>query len=788
VRRKKRTSFLGESIKAIVVVLILIPLALNAQTIGKVSVVGADRISETLIKTASGLNEGDQFAPVLLEDAIRKVQALGFFDDVIIRGKQSGETTELEIEVVELPQVSQIVFEGNKKIKDKDLLAKADIALNDFLSPSKVYYAVRRVRDAYAEEGYPNTEVETEAVETTPGHITLTFKIDEGGHVRVGEITFYGNSAFSDGKLRRQMKTKRKSLFRSGKFSEATYREDLGKIGDFYHNEGYIIAAILDDSISTDPEKARLNIDIWVEEGEKYRFGQVSIEGNTIYDLETVQNQLTFKTGEIYNEEKLDESLAEIYFLYQEKGYIYAGVKDDRRIETDSVHLDIGITEGIQAHVRKIEIAGNTRTHEKVIRRELAIYPGEVFMRSKLMRSVRNVYYLNYFADVLPDFEILENGDVDLVLEVEEKPIGRFQIGATYNSRDGIVGNISVGWPNMLGRGWESEFTWEFGSLRKNFSISFTEPWFLNTPTTVGFDIYNSEWRWSSVYTESRTGGAVRLGRRLRWPDDYFRVYWRYKLEWLDYYDFSSSYTPTPSYDLRTMDWPRIESSTRVTIERDSRDSKMFATRGSRNRYSIDLSGDYLGGDVDYQKQDLRSEWFFALHKYLTFVLKGRAGYLSNALGDDPDDVPYGERYFLGGVSFDGQVRGYTDRSISPIDTSAAVYDSSATPDIGGFIPLITQEQYFRTGGRFMTAFSTELRIPIQRDQLYLSIFADAGSSWPDLESSDFSKLKKSAGVGMRLVIPMLGIMGIDVAYGFDEKDSNGETSGLQWHFQIGPE
>jgi len=788
VRLKERTSFFGLSIRTIVIVLALIPLALGAQTIGKVSVVGAEKISETLIKKASGLKEGERFAPVLLEDAIHKVHALGFFDDIIIRGKQSGETVELEIEVVELPQVSQIIFDGNKKIKEKDLLAKADIALNDFLSPSKVYYAVRRIRDAYTEEGYPNTEVETEAVETMPGRITLTFKIDEGEQVRVGKITFHGNSAFSDRKLRRQMKTKQKSLFRSGKFSETTYREDLGKIEDFYHNEGYITAAVLDDSVATAPEKARLNIDIWLEEGEQYRFGQVSIEGNTIYDLETIEEKLKFDTGEIYNEEQLEESLAEIYFLYQEKGYIYAGVNDDRRIEADSVHLDISINEGVQAHVRKIEIVGNTRTHEKVIRRELAIYPGEVFMRSKLMRSVRNVYYLNYFADVLPDFNILDNGDVDLVLEVEEKPIGRFQIGATYNSRDGIVGNISVGWPNMLGRGWESEFTWEFGSLRKNFSLSFTEPWFLDTPTTVGFDIYNTEWRWSGYYTEARTGGAIRLGRRLRWPDDYFRVYWRYKLEWLEYYDFSSSYNPTPSYDLRTMEWPRIESSTRLTIERDSRDSRLFATSGSRNSYSVDISGDYLGGDVDFQKQDLRSEWFFQLHKYLTFVVKSRFGYLTNALDEDHDDVPYGERYFLGGVSYDGQVRGYTDRSISPIDTSAAVYDSSATPDIGGNIPLITHEQYFRTGGRFMTTLSTELRIPIQRDQLYFSLFADAGNSWRDLESSDFSKMKKSVGAGMRLVIPMLGIMGIDVAYGFDEKDTNGEISGLQWHFQIGPE
>ncbi len=759
-----------------------------AQVIGKITVIGLDRVSETLVINASGLREGEKFAPAMTEDAIRKVYALGFFDDVTIRGRESDGVVELEIEVMELPQISQIVFEGNKKIKEKDLLEKIDIALNDFFSPSDAYYTVQKIKSAYADEGYPRVEVGTEAIEKQPGRIDLTFKIEEGGEIKVGTIEFFGNSAFTDKKLRKQIDTKQKSLFRSGKFNEITYLEDLDKIEDFYHNKGYITADILRDSTWIDTTDARLNIEIWLGEGEKYYFGRVAFEGNTIYGTPEVGSELKFEPGEVFSEEILDESIANIYFLYQEKGYIYAGIEDKRRIIGDSVHLDIAITEGILARVRKIEIAGNTRTHDKVIRREMSIYPGETFVRSRLMRSVRNVYYLNYFEDVLPDFEILPNGDVDLIMEVTEKPIGRFQIGATYNSQDNIVGNISVGWPNMLGRGWESEILWEFGANRTNFSLSFTDPWFLDTPTTVGFDIYNTESIWSGYYTESRYGGALRLGRRLRWPDDYFRIYWRYKLEWLSYKDFSSSYTPTPTYDLRDKDWPEILSSTRITLERDSRDSRMFATKGSRNRYSVDLAGNFLGGDVAYEKQDVRSEWYFSLHKYLTVVGKGRAGILTNTFSDDPNDVPFGERYFLGGVSFDGQIRGYTDRSVSPIDTTLAVFDSSSTPDIGGYIPMTEPEQTFRAGGRFMSVFSMELRVPIQRDQLYFSVFADAGNTWRDFDSADLGNLKKSAGAGMRLVIPMLGIMGIDVAYGFDESDYYGTTSGWQWHFQIGPE
>ncbi len=762
--------------------------AIQAQTIDKISVVGLERASETMVINTSGLREGMPFASAVIEDAIKKVYATGFFDDVVIRGKQTGDYVEVEIEVEEQPQVSEIVFEGNKKVGEKDLIKAADIALNDFLSPADAYYAVRNIKQKYSEEGYPQVEVETEVIESQAGRVDLKFIIEEGEEIKVGSIEFHGNEAFSDKKLRRQMETKQKSLFRSGKFNELKYDEDLAKIEEFYKNEGYLMASVAGDSISTDTTTSRLNIDIWLHEGDKYYFGDTRIDGYTIYDSNGVYNELEFERGDVYSEEKLQNSLAEIYFLYQEKGYIYANVEDERKIEGDSVHLDLSITEGKQAHVRKIEIAGNTRTHEKVIRREMAIYPGETFVRSKLMRSVRNVYYLNYFNDVVPDFEILPNGDVDLIVDVEEKPIGRFQIGVTYNSRDKLVGNISVGWPNMLGRGWESEFLWEFGTSRTNFSLSFTEPWFLDTPTTVGFDVYNTRWTWSGYYTETRTGGSLRLGRRLRWPDDYFSLYWRYKLEWLSYADFSSSYDPTPNYDLRNRDWPELESSTRLTIQRDSRDSRMFATKGSRNVYSVDFSGEFLGGDVVYQKQDIRSEWYFPLHKYLTFVAKGRANYLTNAFGDDPNDVPFGERFFLGGVSFDGQIRGYTDRSISPIDTSQAVYDSTATPDIGGLYPLIEPESRFRSGGRFMTIFSTELRVPIQRDQLYFSIFGDAGNAWRDIENADFNNMKKSLGAGMRLVIPMIGIMGIDAAYGFDDDPLYGNESGWQWHFQIGPE
>jgi len=769
-------------------IFLVIALPLFSAEIGKVSVVGARNTSESLIRSTSGLAEGQPFGASLLEDAIRKIYKLGWFDDVQVRGVQSGNIVDIEIEVEEFPIVSQIHFEGNQAVKVKDLLENTEVTLNDFLSPRKTFHSVRNIRDAYIDKGFPYVEIETEAVETAPGRVAVTFKIEEGVQARVGSITFHGNEAYSDRRLRRVMDTKQKSLFRRGKFFETKYAEDLESIENFYRERGYIRVAVVDDSITPDTLKNRLYIDIHLEEGRRYYFGDVTVSGNTIYEDDEILRQLRFKKGDVFSTQDLDRSISEIYFLYQELGYIYALVLDFRTLTADTVHLEIKITEGDQARVRKIEIAGNTRTYDRVIRREMQIYPGEVFHRSKMMRSVRNIYYLNYFNDVLPDFEILPNRDVDLIIQVEEKPVGRFQVGGTYNSRDKLVGNISIGWPNMLGRGWESEFTWEFGANRKNVSVSFTEPWFMGVPTTVGFDLYNTELVWASLYTERRTGGSLRLGRRLKWPDDYFSLYWRYKLEQFKYYDFASGYNPTPQYDLRNYDWPQTESAMRVLIQRDSRDSRLFASTGSRNRYTVEVAGGFLGGDVSLLKQDFASDIYFPLHKYLTLVCKGRFGYLTNVFEDDADRVPYSSRYFFGSYGYEAQVRGYGDRVISPIDTSAAQYDSSSTPDISGRYPLSATEQTFRLGGRVMSQFSLEFRVPISRDQFYLSVFGDVGNTWRDFDEVDFRTMKRGVGAGVRLVVPMLGVMGMDVGYGFDKDDLRGEISGWQWHFQIGPE
>ena len=310
---------------------------------------------------------------------------------------------------------------------------------------------------------------------------------------------------------------------------------------------------------------------------------------------------------------------------------------------------------------------------------------------------------------------------------------------------------------SMWTRGWDSSLDLEFGSRKLDASVSFTEPWLLDTPTLLGIDIYSTRWKWEGYYTERKQGGGIRLGRRLRWPDDYFFFSTAYHLSAYHYSDFSTSYNPSPVYDLRTYEWPRWRSMVGITLSRDSRDSRLFATSGSFNSLSLSIAGDLLGGNEEFQKVIASSYWYYKFLPFMSLVAKAKYGVLTSLWGTDKD-IPFGERFFPGGISPDGQLRGYIDRSVGPVDSA-------------GFHP----------GGRAVFVSSLELRFPIMPQQLYMSLFFDAGDAWRNPEQTTYRKLYKSVGVGARFVIPMVGMLGFDLGYGFERK-------GYELHFQIGPE
>jgi len=516
------------------------------------------------------------------------------------------------------------------------------------------------------------------------------------------------------------------------------------------------------DSVWVDSALKNMYVKVWMDEGKEFRFGEVGFSGNKLYSEDRLKRALAFQKGDLYSQEKYDRTMGELYGVYQEDGYLYARIADQVATVDSQVNIAYEISEGVPAKINKVHIEGNTKTKDKVIRRELFVKPGQTFRRSLLLRSVRQLMVLNYFAKAEPDYSVLENGDVDLVFKVEEKPTGQLQLGGGYSGQDRFVLTLGVGIPNFMGNGQNMSLNADIGGRRKSLSFSFTEPWFRDTPTLVGFDIFNVERRFYENYTEQTTGLSLRLGRRLRWPDNYFRILWNYRLESLRYYEFG---TNAPS-GLTSIDWPRITSSTGVSITRDSRDLAQFATRGSLVFYTVEYAGGPLQGDFQYHKHVFEASKFLKTIGKLVLVGKAKVGVVDGPKGDV--GVPYAERFAPGGVNSDGTIRGYVDFSVGPRD----VFDNLRR-------------------GRSMLVYNMEYQFPVVQDQVYALLFADAGNAWlAGYQIHPFSDLKTSAGLGFRVSVPGLGTIGFDFGYGFTAvRDRFGRViDGKKWrpHFQIG--
>ncbi len=765
--------------KTITILFVFVSLILfqicSAAVITQIEVRGNRSVNQSLIINMSGLVIGSEIRATTIQEAIKRIYAMNLFSDVQAEGVESEEGMKLTLVVKEYPRLSKVEISGNKKIKRENIEEKININPGKVTTPVDVKSAVSEIKSLYSEKGYLSAKIESELIPMeTPGEVILKLKIDEGEKVKIKKIYVEGNEAFKASKVRKQMKNKEDRWWRGGEFDPDQYVEAKELIVEFYKKEGYLDAQIVSDSIWYGPEQKNLFIRISLNEGQIYKFGEVNWGGNQLFASDKLEKLVKFKEGEVYSQKKYDETLSDIYFLYQEDGYLYTQVEDKTTTQGDVVNVTYHLTEGVPANVRYINIQGNTKTKEKVIRRELMLFPGQRFRRSLLMRSLRDVTYLNYFSNVEPDYEVLPNGDIDLIIKVEEKPTGQIMFGAGYSARDKLVGNIGLGIPNFRGNGQNLSLNWDFGKTTQTINLSFTEPWFRGTPTSVGFDIYQTNQEWYDNFSEENKGFALRLGRRLTWPDNYFRVYWSYRWQRVEYYDFSPLYieydsagTPTDTiwHYLRDVNWPRNSATTTFTIVRDSRDLPQFATKGSVLSWSTEVGAEFLGGDFSYHKHIFEASYFLPV--FWKFVLAGhmKVGVLD---GRDRDLTEiYSERFSPGGTDPDGMIRGYSDGSIGPVNS-----------------------QGIDMRGRSVLVYNVELQYPLMEQQMYLLFFADAGNAWLNgksmkpfaLQHTSDQALFRSAGLGVRLVIPGMGIIGFDFAYGFDHPEKG------EWkpHFQFG--
>jgi len=734
-----------------------------------VSVQGNKTTDADIIKMTSGFLEGKEVTGDQIQKSIKQLWGLGIFSDIqLYLDREVGDGVFLLLKLEEFPRLESYTFEGNKKIKEKDFQEELDLYPGQVVSPSHIMKTKQSVLDLYEKKGYLLASVEIDSLPSErPNRVKLNFKIDEGKKVKIKKIQFAGNENFEGGKLRKQLKkTKQdKWWWFGGDFERKEYDEDLELLVAFYQKEGFRDAEVVKDSIYYDELRENLFIDITVREGVRYRIRNIDWEGNKLFDNEYLESRIGIKEGEFYNQEELQKDINEkLGSFYYDKGYIFAQITP-QEIPVSENELDIlfNIMEGSPVTVRKILVENNTKTKEKVIRRELRILPGDTFSRAALMRSQREIFILNYFSNVIPDVKPVNEKEIDVLFQVEEKSTDQANMSAGWSERDRMIGSVGIGMNNLFGNGQRLSFDWTFGRYYRSFQIGFTEPWLLDTPTLAGFSFYDTKRNAFYIgYKQVSRGVSLQLGRRMRWPDNYFRSDLIYRIDQTSLSDFSEYILERNPNGIATEQWPLTSSSITYILSRDSRDRPEFPTEGSQFALTNEFAGTVLGGNVDFHKHMFSFKGFYPMFWKFVLYSNTEFGYLDGFATDS--QIPYLELFFIGGagMSRSTPLRGYDD------------------PLAGG--------RAFSEGGRTLLKQSVELRMPfIDNPTAFGIFFAEAGNIWPNLSATDPFDLRRSVGMGVRIFMPMIGMLGFDYAYGFDNYDSYGRRyGGWKPHFVFG--
>jgi outer membrane protein insertion porin family len=634
-------------------------------------------------------------------------------------------------------------------VRKKDLESKVKPKEGEILTDKKVFDWGQEIRKLYKEKGFLNVKVEP--VQSAPdpaGAVTLTYNIDEGDPVRIRVIEIYGNSAFTDAQIEGRLNNREKRWWRKARFGEEEFPKDLDRIVEFYKERGYIDAKVLDYDMKFDAGWADITIN--VSEGMRYYFGNVSVSGESALSQDTLLRLIRFVRGRPYNTKLTQSVLSDLYGIYSEAGYIYAQVAPVEQVRADTIDISYQIAEGSPALIRLVRIEGNEQTHDKVIRREISSLPGYTFKRSEVIRSQRDIYNLGFFEDVQLDYNRADTtGAIDLAYKVKEKGFfGTIGAGVTYSAVDKVTGYLELQQPNLFGRGQRVSIKVEKGGTKTNLQFGFTEPWLFDRPLSAGFDVSYLT-RAYDYYEKQEIGGGLSFSRPL--PLDYTRAYLGLRVA--DAYvppsSISSTYSPSGPFNVYRDTVHKTAFSPSITFTRDSRDYIYNALSGSSTTYTLDVSV----GDIRFHRHIFDASQYLPLFWKFGIMGRTRLGYITGLTS--ADTVPIYERFTPGGTGLDG-VRGYGERSLGPRDAG------------------------YNIGGRAEAIFALEYKLRLNRQLSFLA-FADAGNTWNSLSQFSLSDLKRGAGVGVRLEIPMLGLIGFDFGYGFDKESPSWEP-----HFKLG--
>ena len=831
--------------------------------IGGITVEGAKYVDASVLSMLSGLRVGTRvkIPSDEITNAIRDIWDQGLFEDVAINATDFvGDKVFLQIVVKEKPRVSKFSFKGVKKneadeIRNQINLSRGDVATEHLLTKTR-----RIIENYYYDKGYLNADIDIQQVADTAreNYVDMIINVNKGSKVKIANIDFIGNEALSDGQLQAAMKeTKQRGhfdpldplgplvvntiadvvtfkplravtgveeyfydnyrprIFKSSKYKESNYEDDKKKVIEKYNAKGYRDARIISDSVYKIDDR-NIGIDITVDEGHKYYYRDITWTGNTKYSSEALSQVLGIKKGDVYNKELLNTNLnysetsLDVSSLYYDDGYLFFQINPvEVLVENDSIDLEIRIHEGEQARISNVTLSGNTKTNDYVVLRELYSLPGQLFSRSDITRSVRELATLGFFKqetinpDVQPKYQ---DNTVDIDYSVEEQAADQIQFSAGY-SWGYLMLQLGLQFSNFSMRNIFNKDAWRpipggdgqklginlstLGRQYLSYGLSFTEPWLGGRkPNALTVSLHqsfytNGQSRTSENYGWFKmTGGTIGLGKRLTWPDDYFTLYQSFNVVRYGLKNYQNSYINVGDGNGK---FNFI--SYNIVIGRNSVSQPIYPRTGSEVQLSLELTPPYsLLTDKDYSTLDenekykwiemhkwkFKATWYTELYDKLVLMTRvrfGLLGHYNNQIGTTPF-----HRFYLGGdglnnYSLDSReiigMRGYKNESLTPRNTTNTGM----------------------TGGDVYTRYTMELRYPLSLNPqatIYALTFVEAGNCWMGIKNFNPFDVKRSAGLGVRIYLPMFGLLGLDWGYGFDDVYGVSDAGGSQFHFSIG--
>ena len=780
-----------------------------------ITVSGAQDLDPNVVIMLTNIRVGDniQFPDPKISDAIRTLWRQQLFENITFSVvNKSGRKVYLDIRLQELPKMSKYFITGVKKSWKDDIREELDLRAGKVVNENLVVMSRNKIQSYFREKGYLNATVDItqERDSSFNNAVILGFRVKPGSRVKIGEIVFVGNESVSDKVLLKAMKNtkmKGKAIFKVSKLRKKEYSEDMRALVAKYNSMGYRDARIIRDTNYRIDEEL-INIEITLEEGRKYYFGDITFVGNTKYDTPLLRSILKINRGDIYDSQHLNERVSfdpngnDVASIYLNNGYLFSQVVPiEKNVQNDTIDVEVGIQEGRQATIRKVSITGNERTNDHVIYREVRTRPGDLFSKAMIQRTIRELSQLGYFdqtqigVNPVPD---PQTGTVDLEYTVVEKSTSQLELQGGWGANR-VVGTLGLNFNNFSAKNVGNKRAWQplptgdgqtiniraqsNGLYFQSYNASFTEPWLggkkPNSFTgTIYHNVQSNGVQASDPNRQSLliTGINFGLGQRLKWPDDYFTLY-----QGLEFRRFNLNNFPTGFLNYNKGISNNVNY--KFTLGRNNTDVPIFPTRGSQISFAAELTPPFslLRDDIDYKslsseerfklveyhKWKLNADWFAPITSKFVIRTHGEFGYLGSYNKDL--GLPPFERFYVGGDGLanfviDGReiigLRGYTNNSITP----------------GG-------------GGALYNKYVFEMRYIIANNpsaQVFPLIFMEGGNNYDNFWDYRAFNLKRSAGAGLRIYMPMFGLMGVDVAYGFDPEPNGATASGWQTHFIIG--